>query len=154
GHDGASRSDRIETVSDSAPNAADLMDELRAAREAQAIAEARAAEFEAERDSAAAARESLRTLAAHLIGERAYLAGQLTRIYKRPWKPIKLAATYQLLRILSAASGPISEGLSGRLARSAEKRSPTRFDRFLSPPGAPAPRRRTFGPILESENDK
>ena len=41
--------------------------------------------------------------------------------------------------------------MSARLARSAEKRSPDRFDRFLSPPGAPAPKRKTFGPILTSE---
>ena len=60
-----------------APPGADLVAELHAAREAQAIAEARAAQFEAERDAAAAARKSLRSLAAHLIGERAYLAGQL-----------------------------------------------------------------------------
>ena len=55
--------------------AADLTAELNAARAARAIAEARAAQFETERDSAAAASESLRTLAARLIGERAYLAG-------------------------------------------------------------------------------
>jgi Glycosyl transferase family 2 len=53
--------------------------------------------------------------------------------------------------VLGAASGPISERMSPRLARSAEKHSPTRFDRFLSPPGAPAPKRRTFGPILEPD---
>ena len=119
--------------------AADLVAELHAAREAQAIAEAHAAQFEAERDSAAAARELLRTLVAHLIGERAYLAGQLTRTYQRPWKPIKPAFNH-LLRMLGAASGLISEGMSARLASSAEKRSPKRFDRFLAPPGAPAPK--------------
>ena len=131
-------------------SAADLIAELHAAREAQATAEARAAQFEAERDSAAAARESLRSLVAHLTGERAYLAGQLTRAYQRPWKPIKLAFNFHLLRMLGAASGPISEELSARLARSAEKRGPKRFDRFLDPPGAPAPKRQPFGPILTS----
>jgi len=139
-------------VSDSAPNAADLMDELRAAREAQAIAEARAAEFEAERDSAAAARESLRTLTAHLIGERAYLASQLTRTYRRPWRSLRSALNFRLLSAISAASRPMSARISARFARSAEKHSPKRFDRFLSPPGAPAPRRRTFGPIPKFEN--
>jgi hypothetical protein len=74
--------------------AADLSAELDAARAAQAIAETHAEQFEAERDSAVAARESLRTLATHLIGERAYLAGQLTRAYQRPWKPIKLAINH------------------------------------------------------------
>ncbi|HTZ66994.1 MAG TPA: glycosyltransferase family 2 protein, partial [Roseiarcus sp.] len=132
----------------------DLIAELNAAREVRAIAEARAAQFEAERDSAAAAHESLRSLVAHLVGERAYLAGQLTRAYQRPWKPIRLAFHHHLLRVLSAASGPISEGLSARLASSAEKRSPKRFDRFLSPPGAPAPKRWPFGPITESDNEK
>ena len=134
--------------------AEDLIAELHAAREAHAIAEARAAQFEAERDSAAAARESLRSLVVHLIRERASLAGQLTRAYRRPWKPIKSAFHYHLLRTLSAASGPISEGMSARLASSAAKRSPTRFDRFLAPPGAPAPKRPPFGPILESENER
>jgi GT2 family glycosyltransferase len=133
------------------PLSADLIAELHAAHEAQATAEARAAQFEAERDSAAAARESLRSLLAHLIGERAYLAGQLTRAYQRPWRPIKLAFHYHLLRMLGAASEPISKGMSARLARSAEKRSPKRFERFLDPPGAPTPKRRPFGPILTSE---
>ncbi len=73
------------------PPGADPAAELEAARQAQAIAEARAAQLEAERDAAVAARESLRSLAAHLIGERGYLAGQLIRAYQRPWRPLKFA---------------------------------------------------------------
>ncbi len=119
----------------------DLVAELKAAREAKAIAEARAAQFEAERDSAMAGRESLRSVVAHLIGERAYLVGQLTRTYERPWRSLKFAFNRRLLNGLSSASRPISLRMAARFARSAEARSSTRFDRFLAPPGAPAPRR-------------
>ena len=119
----------------------DLVAELKAVREAKAIAETRAAQFEAERDSAMAGRESLRSVVAHLIGERAYLVGQLTRTYDRPWRSLKFAFNRRLLNGLSAASRPISTRAAARFARSAEARSSTRFDRFLAPPGAPAPRR-------------
>jgi hypothetical protein len=67
----------------------------------------------------------------HLIEERAYLGVQLKRAYQRPWRPLKFALKYWLLSMLSAASRPISGRTSVRFARSAEKRSPTRFDRFL-----------------------
>ena len=123
------------------PPGADPAAELEAARQAQAMAEARAAQLEAERDAAVAARESLRSLAAHLIGERGYLAGQLIRAYQRPWRPLKFALGYRLMSAISAASRPVSRQVSARFARSAEKRSPARFDRFLAPPGAPAPKR-------------
>jgi GT2 family glycosyltransferase len=133
-----------------AARAADLIAERDAARAAQAKAEARAAQFEAERDSAVATRESLRSLVAHLIGERAYLAGQLIRTHQRPWRPVKLAFNYRVLSALSAASRPFSARISARLARSAEKRGLTRFHGFLAPPGAPAPRRTpVVGPILK-----
>ena len=137
------------------PPVADPAAELDAARQAQAIAEARAAQLEAERDAAAAARESLRSLAAHLIGERGQLAGQLIRAYQRPWRPLKFALGYRLLSAISAASRPVSRQVSARLARSAEKRSPARFDRFLSPPGAPAPKRAPLvGPLLTSGEER
>jgi hypothetical protein len=84
---------------------ADLVAELKAARDAKAIAEARAAQFEAERDSAMAARESLRSVVAHLIGERAYLVGQLTRTYERPWRSLKFVMNRWLLNGLSAVGG-------------------------------------------------
>jgi GT2 family glycosyltransferase/glycosyltransferase involved in cell wall biosynthesis len=113
--------------------------DLVAKRDAVREAEARAEQFEAERDSEAAARESLRPELANLIGERAYLAGQLKRTYQRPWRPLKFALNYWLLSMLSAASQPISGRMSVRFARSAEKRSPTRFDRFLAPPDANNP---------------
>lgn len=112
----------------------DLIAERDAARQAQALAELRAAQYETERDSAFAARESLRLVIAHLMSERAYLAGQLKRTYERPWRPVKFATTRRLLRILSAASRPISGRMSARFARSAESRSPNRFDRYFAPP--------------------
>ena len=128
-----------------------LVAERDAAREAQAKAEARASQYETERDSAFAARESLRAVVAHLTSERAYLAGQLKRTYERPWRPIKFAFNYRLLKLLSSATAPISQRMSARFASSAESRSPRRFDKYFAPPGAPAPRRMPFGPILTSE---
>jgi GT2 family glycosyltransferase/glycosyltransferase involved in cell wall biosynthesis len=112
-------------------SAADLVAERDAAREAQSMAEARAARLTSERDSAVAARESLQSMLTHLIEERAYLGVHLTRAYQRPWRPLKFALKYWLLSMLSAGSRPISGRTSVRFARSAEKRSPTRFDRFL-----------------------
>jgi GT2 family glycosyltransferase len=134
---------------------ADLVAQVKAAREAQAMAEARAEQFEAERNSATAARESLRSLVAHLIGERAYLAGQLKRTYQRPWRSLKFALNTRVLSTLSAVSRPISGRMSARFARSAEKHSPSRFDRFLAPPGSPAPRRTpVVGPGLMTGDER
>jgi len=131
--------------------AADFVAERDAARVAQAKAEARASQYETERDSAFAARESLRAVVAHLTSERAHLAGQLKRTYERPWRPIKFAFNYRLLKLLSSTTAPISQRMSARFASSAESRSPRRFDKYFAPPGAPAPRRMPFGPILTSE---
>ena len=132
----------------------DLIAEREAARQAQAFAELRAGQYETERDSAFAARESLKLVVAHLMSERAYLAGQLKRTYERPWRPLKFAATGRLLRMLSAASRPISARMSARFARSAESRSPNRFDRYFAPPGAPARKPLDLGPILTAENKR
>jgi GT2 family glycosyltransferase len=128
--------------------------EREAARQAQAEAEARATQYETERDSALAARDSLRAVVAHLTSERVDLAAQLKRTYERPWRPIKYAFNHRLLRMLSSATAPISERMSARFASSAERRSPTRFDRYFAPPGAPAPRRMRLGPILTSEDKR
>jgi hypothetical protein len=132
----------------------DLIAERDAARQAQALAELRASQYEIERDSAFAAQESLRLVVAHLMSERAYLAGQLKRTYERPWRPVKFATTRRLLRILSAASQPISGRMSARFARSAESRSPSRFDRYFAPPGAPARKPLNLGPVLIAENKR
>ena len=132
-------------------DAADLIAQRDAARTAQAKAEAQISQYGAERDSAIAACESLRAVVAHLMGERADLAGQLKRTYERPWRPIKYAFNHRLLRMLSSATAPISERMSARFASSAESRSPRRFDKYFAPPGAPAPRRIAFGPILTLE---
>jgi O-antigen biosynthesis protein len=131
--------------------AADLVGEWEAARQAQAQAEVRAAQHEAERDSALAARDSLRAVVAHLTSERVDLASQLKRTYERPWRPIKYAFNYRLLKMLSSTTAPISRRMSARFANSAETRSPSRFDKYFAPPGAPAPRRMRLGPILTSE---
>jgi GT2 family glycosyltransferase len=130
---------------------ADLIAERDAALQGQALAEARASQCEMERDSALAARDSLRAVVAHLMSERVDLAAQLKRTYERPWRPIKYAFYRRLLRLLSAASRPISKRRSARFANSAESRSPARFDRFFAPPGAPAPSRLSLGPILTAE---
>jgi O-antigen biosynthesis protein len=129
----------------------DLVAERDSARQAQAKAEVRASQFETERDSALAARDSLRAVVAHLTSERVDLAAQLKRTYERPWRPIKYAFNYRLLEMLSSATGPISERMSARFASSAEGRSPRRFDRYFAPPGAPAPSKLSFGPLVISE---
>ncbi len=140
-----------ETAREVGRGATDFAAERDAAREAQAKAEARASQYLTERDSAFAARDSLRAVAAHLTGERADLAGQLKRTYERPWRPIKFAFSHRLLRMLSSATAPISERMSARFASSAESRSPRRFDKYFAPPGAPAPRQLPSGPVLTSE---
>ncbi len=132
-------------------NSADFIAERDAARAAQARAEARASQYETERDSAIAARELLRAVVEHLTSERANLAEQLKRTYERPWRPIKFALNFRLLRLLSSATAPISGRMSARFASSAESRSPSRFDKYFAPLGAPGPRRLVFGPILTSE---
>ena len=132
----------------------DLVAERDAARQAQALAALRASQYETERDSAFAARESLRLVVAHLLSERAYLASQLKRTYERPWRPVKFATTGRLLRMLSAASRPISARMSARFARSAESRSPNRFDKYFAPPGAPARKPLDLGPVLTTENKR
>ena len=133
---------------------ADLIAERDAARLAQAGAEARAAQYETELESALAASDSLRAIVAHLTSERIELASQLKRTYQRPWRPIKYAVNYRLLRMLSLATAPISERMSARFASSAESRGSQRFDRYFSPPGAPAPRQMRLGSILISEDKR
>jgi GT2 family glycosyltransferase len=136
-------------------NQVDLSNKLRAALDAKTIAEARAAQLEAERDSALAMRESLRSVVAHLMGERAYLVGQLTRTYERPWRSVKFALNRRILNGLSAATRPVSARMAARFARSGEERSPARFGRFLAPPGAPAPRRAPLvGSVLMPGDEK
>ncbi len=130
-------------------NAGDHVAQRDAVREAKA--KALVAQYEAERDSAIAASESLRAVVAHLMSERADLASQLKRTYERPWRPIKYAFNQRLLKILSSATAPISERMSARFASSAESRSPARFDKYFAPLGAPAVRRLAFGPIMMSE---
>ena len=134
--------------------AGDVAAEREAGRHAQTEAEARATQYETERDSALAARDSLRAVVAHLTSERVDLAAQLKRAYERPWRPIKYAFNYRLLRILSSVTKPVSGRMSARFASSAERRSPARFDRYFAPPGAPATRRLRLGPILTSEDKR
>ena len=124
---------------------AGLVAERDAARDALSRAEARASRYEKERDLAIATRESLRAVVAHLTNERINLAGQLRRTFERPFRPIKFAFNYHLLRMLSSATAPISKRMSARLASSAKSRSPSRFDKYFAPPGAPAPRRMPSG---------
>ncbi|HEX9167469.1 MAG TPA: glycosyltransferase family 2 protein, partial [Roseiarcus sp.] len=155
-----SHSTPLESGAESAPaqrdwqgRATDLA-ERDAALRAQALAQLKAAQYEMERDSAYATRASLQAVVAHLLRERADLAGQLRRTYERPWRPLKYAVTCRLLRILSVATKPISERRSARFAKSADSRSPERFDRHFVPPGAPAPRRADPGPIFSTEKKR
>jgi GT2 family glycosyltransferase len=132
----------------------ELIAERDAALQARALAQLRASQYETERDSAFAARDSLKLVVSHLLSERANLAGQLKRTYERPWRPLKFATTRRLLRMLSAASKPISERMSTRFAKSAASRSPNRFDRYFAPPGAPARKSLDLGQIVTTENKR
>jgi len=121
--------------------AAELESERESARAALTAAELRAADSQSERDSARAAlaaaelrsaeRERERDLARATLTDTNNLAWELTRAYKRPWRPIKYVINYYLLTVLGAVCAPFSARVGARFARSAQKRSPGRFDKFL-----------------------
>ncbi len=79
----------------------------------------------------AAERTSLLSMMSLLRQQRAHLAQQLKRTYQRPWRPIKEIVGFYSLTVFAALSAPISERNWARFARSAQKRSPSRFDKFL-----------------------
>ncbi len=122
-----------------------------AAQAAQAEAEARAADRERERDAATGAfakaegratqAKAQRDMAwtvwqsqlAEVRQERDFLARYLSRIFERPWRPIRQLISYRSLNALSRFSAPLDERSSARFKRSAEKRSPARFVPLQSP---------------------
>jgi len=124
-----------------------IVDELRStsnaavqqAREAAANSEAEAERLRGRLASAielgrkseqnAAQNAWLHTQIRLLSDERDNVARELSKAYRRPWRPAKYLIYHYVLRALSAASGPFSREMAARLKRSAQKRSPTRFDR-------------------------
>ena len=66
-----------------------------------------------------------------LTEDRDLLARYLSRTFHRPWRPFKFYVNYNLLRSLSMLTAPFSEKMALRFMRSAEKRSPSRFDVYL-----------------------
>jgi len=107
---------------------------LAAAQTALSEAEERANKLRLERNAANMARNAMAAQVEHLIEERAYLARELAKAYRRPWRPIKYSLNYGALKLLSAAAAPIAESAATRFSRSADRRNPGRFDRFLEPP--------------------
>ena len=85
------------------------------------------------------ARMALQAQVARLTDDRAVLARELARAYREPLRPIRQALHYHVCKALGAASAVVAPRLAERLARSAEKRSPSRFDKYLSGPNPPAP---------------
>ena len=101
-------------------------------RDGLQAAEARTRRLEADRDQAAAILASLRSEVSRQNERSDYLARELTKAYKRPWRAIKHFVNFYLLMALSAASEPFSVRAAARFARSAQKRSPRRFEKFLT----------------------
>jgi glycosyltransferase involved in cell wall biosynthesis len=64
--------------------------------------------------------------------DRDFLVRYLTRTYQRPWRPFKYYVNYHLLRSFSALTAPFSKRMASRFARSAQKRSPSRFNAYLA----------------------
>ncbi len=60
--------------------------------------------------------------------ERGFLARELTKAYRRPWRPIKYFVNYYILGGLGFATAPFSPRVASRFKRSADKRSPKRFE--------------------------
>jgi SAM-dependent methyltransferase len=89
-----------------------------------------------ERDAALAALASAKAAAAECISrlnaDRDHLARYLGRTFRRPWRPIRYYVNYNLLRALSALSALFSERMAQRFNRSAERRSPNRFELYVT----------------------
>jgi hypothetical protein len=98
--------------------------EREAAKTKVDLEEARAALASSESDTA----ERI----ARLSEDRDFLARYLSRTFRRPWRPMKFFFTYNLLRSFSMLTAPFSERTAARFKRSALKRSPRRFDLYLS----------------------
>ncbi len=81
-----------------------------AASAGQLAAEARAAKLKAERTHAASVAAGLKLQIAELAEERAQLGRELSKAYRRPWRPIKHALHYGLLKVASGAMAPFSTG--------------------------------------------
>ncbi len=102
------------------------------AREAERRAEQRSAEIIADRDAASSAVAALQSRVLRLREEKESLARQLNKAFRRPWRPVKHFINHYSLSTLSILAAPISRRTAARLARSAEKRSPSRFEAFLA----------------------
>ena len=93
------------------------------------------ARMQSEREEAqaalAAAGSEAKRLISRLSEDRDFLARSLSRTYHRPWRPLKHRLNYHLLRSFSALTAPFSERTASWLARSAQKRNPSRFDTYL-----------------------
>lgn len=99
--------------------------------------------------NAIAQRNRLHSQIAELRNERDFLAGQLIRTYERPWRPVKHRVNSLLLSMLAAAVTPVSRRSAARFQRSAQKRSPSRFEPFRQDGGlsSDAQKRRQNGSL-------
>lgn len=90
--------------------------------------------------SARAEASRLRSLCGTFLNSRPHIAqprtesaegvlrNELSKAYRRPWRPLKYALSYSLLIWLSKLTPPLPRRMTDRFSRSAAKRSPHRFD--------------------------
>lgn len=75
---------------------------------------------------------SLEMRIAQLDGERADLLRQLDKAYRKPLRPLRYFALYFGLKTLRFLTKPFSPRAAAQFKRSAEKRSPRRFEKRLA----------------------
>ena len=90
-------------------------------RDGAALMRERAEHDEAERNMQ-------RTQLSYLDTERRFLAQELTKAYRRPWRPLKYFLYMQILKGLAFTTTPFSTAAAARFERSAHKRRPRRFE--------------------------
>jgi GT2 family glycosyltransferase len=73
-----------------------------------------------------------RRLLSQAVSDVGNVSRELSKAYRRPWRPAKHFVSHYFLHALSTASLPFSPKTVARLKRSAEKRSPRRFDKILT----------------------
>jgi GT2 family glycosyltransferase len=87
-----------------------------------------------ERNVAQEERDILSAQLSQVARERANLAEEAAKAYRRPWRPIKYSINSVTLKALSAVVRPVAGRVATRFRKSADRRSPSRFDQYLAPP--------------------
>lgn len=120
--------------------------------ETRAGAQGLAAGGKPARDTDFLARVALQRQVEQLTADRALLARELSRAYRKPLRPIRHALHFRLAKMIGALGGLLTPQASDRFARSAQAHNPKRFDAFLRDPGPTAARLWKFQPILTAQD--